>query len=351
MTGRIAALDGLRAIAILLVLGAHVGEAFIHDPSSAWMAPFTNGSFGVRLFFVLSGYLITSLLLAEQERHGRISLGAFYARRSLRIIPAFAAYVLVVALLGSAGLIDVSHEQLAGAATYSWNYLRLWYPDGPEEGWWFLGHLWTLSLEEQFYLLWPGLIVLAGWRSARKASFVVPLVLPLVRVLLYLLYPSQRGLLGMMFHTAIDSILIGCAFACLNPAIKARLSGAMPCACAAFFAFLVSPFLSFYFRGSYSITIGFGLDAFCAGIMILAASQLGRWATLLGNPPLQFIGVLSYSLYLWQQLFLTSYDKPWTGGFAWGLSATFGCALVSYYGIEKPCLRWKRHFERAHPHR
>ena len=238
---RIASLDGLRAIAIGLVLAEHGGVAFTDASSHWWAAPLINGGFGVRLFFVLSGFLITGLLIREQERYGRISLRAFYVRRILRIFPAFYLYLGTVAALAAAGWIAVSGSQILAAGTYTWNYLERWQPGGPAEGIWFLGHLWTLSLEEQFYLVWPGVIVLAGWRSARRAALLVPLAVPVLRVLLYVAFPAQRGQLGMMFHTGIDSIFIGCAFALWHEQLVVRLEKRSYMLGAALFAFIVSP--------------------------------------------------------------------------------------------------------------
>lgn len=345
-SARITALDGLRAIAIGLVLSAHGCEAFLSISHVWWMAPLTNGSLGVRLFFVLSGYLITSLLMREQEQHGTISLRNFYARRTLRIFPAFYVYLGVISILVGGGWIAVSGEQLAAAASYTWNYLGLWHNGGPSEGSWFLGHLWTLSLEEQFYLVWPGLIVLGGWRCAKFTVLLVPLIAPLLRLVIYATFPDQRGFLGMMFHTAIDSILIGCAFAIWQAKLSPLVMGRGLVIGAALYAFLVSPWLAFHFHGAYSITVGFGLDAVCCGILILNARQIGIWNRVLSWNPLCLLGTWSYSLYLWQQLFLTDYQKPWTGGPILAFSATFACALLSHYAVENPVLRLKNRFQR-----
>lgn len=149
--GRIAALDGLRALAVALVLAGHGVDAYLpqHD-ASLWLAPLVNASLGVRLFFVLSGFLITSLLLREQQRRGGIDWRAFVLRRSLRIWPALYAYLLVMILLSQLGVLAISTGQFFAAATFSWNYAALWVRDGTSQGAWFLGHLWTLALEQQF---------------------------------------------------------------------------------------------------------------------------------------------------------------------------------------------------------
>jgi peptidoglycan/LPS O-acetylase OafA/YrhL len=112
------------------------------------------------------------------------------------------------------------------------------------------------------------------------------------------------------------------------------------------YAFLISPCLAHHFRGAYSITVGFGMDAVCCGILIINAQQTGILNRALSWGPLCVLGTWSYSLYLWQQLFLTRYVKPWTGGPLWALSAIFACALLSHYLVEKPVLRMKNQFQR-----
>jgi peptidoglycan/LPS O-acetylase OafA/YrhL len=286
--------------------------------------------------------------MREQEVRGSISLKAFYIRRFLRIFPAFYLYLAVIIALTAAGILDISWRQIAGAASYTWNYIGLWHRDGSAHGWWFLGHLWTLSLEEQFYLLWPGLIVLGGWKTARGAVLLIPVLAPLIRVGSYFLFPEQRGMLGMMFHTAIDSVLIGCAFALWEGRLPGwAKSSPVALVAAAVFAFGISPFLAASLRGAYSLTVGFGADALCAGILVLQAHRAGAWKTFLSLQPLPLIGILSYSLYLWQQLFLTNLNVTWTGRWPWNFLAAAGCALASYYLVERPILGLKRRFERA----
>ena len=348
MNQRIKALDGIRAVAILLVLAGHLLGQYGMEGSSWWTEIVGNASLGVRLFFVLSGFLITSLLQTEFAQHGKISLGKFWARRSIRILPAFYVYLAVIAWLAYTNIFAVSGQQLTAAATYTWNYHALWISDAPAQGQWFLGHLWTLSLEEQFYLVWPLVLIGAGWKIAKHASWIIPLVLPVVRIACYYLFPNQRGYLGMMFHTAIDSILVGCAFALWREPIQAWLSQRKWITTLALgYVFLLAPVLSFYFR-SYRITLGFGLEALCAGVLLLQLCAGGKLSTLLSASPLVWLGRLSYSLYLWQQLFLTNYQPKPQGGFPLNLLCAFGAAVASYYLVEMPCLKLKRRFERVH---
>ena len=350
---RVPALDGLRSVAVALVLAGHGAEAYVPDVVKyPFLSPLFNSSLGVRLFFVLSGFLITSLLLKEYQQRGSVDLMAFMGRRALRIWPALYFYLVVMIALVHAGIISISSGQFFSAATFLWNYSPLLVPHSNGQGWWFLGHLWTLSLEQQFYLVWPFMIMLVGWRRVTIFAFAVPFLLPLLRVLIYFMLPGQRGLLGMMFHTAIDSILIGCIFALCQHHIRGWLA-ATPWifSLSLIFVFLISPILGDCFS-PYRITVGFGLDAVCCGILILSAQLpfdrfTGLWSGFLSLPPLVFIGSISYGLYLWQQPFLTSLNSTISGRFPLSIVAALLCAILSYNLIEKPALRAKRIFARA----
>jgi peptidoglycan/LPS O-acetylase OafA/YrhL len=255
-------------------------------------------------------------------------------------------------LLTALGILEISPGQFLAAGTFSWNYASLWLHHGSPQGSWFLGHLWTLALEQQFYLIWPLIIVALGWRHSARLAILIPLVLPVLRVLSWLFLPDQRGQLGMMFHTAIDSILSGCAFAIYQQPIRQWLvcrQWAFPLAFV--FVFLLSPVLGDLLR-PWRITVGFGLDGVACGVLILAAkdpfsSLAERWAISLQWLPLVGLGTISYGLYIWQQPFLTSLNTSLSGHFPFSLLAVVGCALLSYFCIEKPALRAKRFFSRS----
>jgi peptidoglycan/LPS O-acetylase OafA/YrhL len=351
--GRIVALDGLRTLAVGLVVAGHGAGAYWPDSANSfWLAPLVNASLGVRFFFVLSGFLVTSLLLREQERRGSIDWQAFMLRRSLRIWPGLYAYLLVMLLLTQAGVLAISPGQFFAAATFTWNYAAIWIQDGTSQGAWFLGHLWTLALEQQFYLAWPLAIVALGWRRAGRLALLVPLSLPRVRVRWYFAFPGQRGLLGMMFHTAIDSILIGCAFALYQQRIhRWMVANPWSLPAALLFVFLFSPLIAAQLR-PYRITVGFGLDAIGCGLLILAAENpltpgARRWAALLSLPRLVLTGTISYGLFLWQQPFLTTLNTTLSGRFPISLVAIVVCALISFFLIEMPGLRAKQLFTRT----
>lgn len=352
---RVASFDGLRAVAIGLVVIGHALENLVAPGQvPEWLAQVVgNASFGVRLFFVLSGYLITSLLLKEKERFGRISLSKFYVRRTLRIFPAFYVYLGVMSGLAFSGAINVSGSQFVAAATYTWNYAGTWVRDGTAEGWWFLGHLWTLALEEQFYLFWPFLFILLGGRWISRFPWLIAALLPLVRVATYFLVPEWRGYLGMMFHTAIDSILMGCGFALTRGWWAERLRLFTPkffWACVILVPGVLSPLLRWKFGGAYAVALGFTVDALCVGAILVCLHEdsFPNWVRrVLEHSASQWIGRLSYSLYLWQQPFLTHFNETWSSQLPWCFVAILAAACASYYLIELPVLRLKKRFERA----
>ena len=234
--GRIAYLDGLRAYSIVLVLMGHAVH-LIPWMSSRLALPltvlFTDSTLGVRVFFVLSGFLITALLLDEFEDTHTISIKGFYERRIARIFPVFYAYILAIVALKLLDLAKVGWPAIVAAATYTWNYSILWGAPIGNSGY-LLGHFWTLSLEEQFYLVWPALLFLVGPRRARQTALAAVLLLPVLRVASYFLLPSLRGQLGMMFHTGADQILWGAlgAFAYRDGVLErvrnSRYRGAIP---------------------------------------------------------------------------------------------------------------------------
>src|SRR5580704_2439818 len=154
MQKRIPGLDGIRALSIILVLFAHLG-----DGVSRWAQ---YGGFGVEAFFVLSGFLITWLLCVEEDKRGVISLPSFYARRALRILPPAFLYIALASLLGLLGWANIVRNE----PLYSIFFIRNLMANGGDH----LGHLWSLAIEEQFYFLWPlGFLLL---RSDRRRLFL-----------------------------------------------------------------------------------------------------------------------------------------------------------------------------------
>jgi peptidoglycan/LPS O-acetylase OafA/YrhL len=189
----------------------------------------------------------------------------------LRIFPAFFAYLLTITVLSSWQPMGVNRDTLIAAATFTWNYLAFWAT--PPSDIWPLGHLWTLALEQQFYLLWPVVLLLVGRRRAFWIAVGLMLWCPVARVGSYYLFPAQRGFLGMMFHTGVDSLMAGCAAALLltSPTwrewLESRRPGATITALTLTWLLLLSPLLSQLVRG-FSVAFGLTLDAMAASFIV-----------------------------------------------------------------------------------
>jgi peptidoglycan/LPS O-acetylase OafA/YrhL len=150
----IPSLDGMRAFSVLLVLVGHETSSVL---GRLPIGLFRNGALGVNVFFVISGFLITHLMLGELDATGWLSLKNFYIRRAFRIFPAYYAYLAVVGVLSLAHFYPVDWKSLLGAATYTLDYFPMPLP-------WILAHSWSLCAEEHFYLLWPACIALVPRR-------------------------------------------------------------------------------------------------------------------------------------------------------------------------------------------
>ena len=349
--GRIPALDGIRGVAILLVLAGHTAQNYqpLDEPVRRWLLAFANPGAGVRLFFVLSGYLITQLLLEEQAATATISLRRFYGRRILRIFPAFYAYLLAAFLVNAVRPGDLAPGAWIAAGTFTWNYAFLW-TSAPPVIYWDLGHLWTLAVEQQFYLIWPLLLLWLGPRRGLWLAVALIAWCPLARVGTYFLFPAQRGYLGMMFHTAADSLMAGCVAAILvqSAPVRAllRRRGSVTLL-AVVWLLLISPVLGATLRG-FPVVAGITLDAIAAGWLIAWVHHApGRLAAAgLGRGVLPALGVISYSLYLWQQLFLSPTGWLASGKILLPWLAAITTATLSYRLVEKPALRLKSRLSR-----
>lgn len=180
---RIPSLDGLRAISITMVLAGHAasGISVLRDHPLLSYTLF-NGNRGVSVFFVISGFLITSLLLEEQGLTGRISLRNFYVRRAFRILPPFWVFLIGVVLFWKLGVFATQWHYLAVSFTFLRDYIA---------GDWWTGHSWSLSVEEQFYLLWPATLVLIGRRKSLWLASLLIFAAPVTRVLSHLFVTAK----------------------------------------------------------------------------------------------------------------------------------------------------------------
>ncbi|WP_338868044.1 acyltransferase [Spirosoma sp. SC4-14] len=349
-TSRIISLDGLRALSISMVLlahGSYTMPGFISN--SPIYVGASNGALGVKIFFVISGYLITRLLLAEADRTGYIHIRKFYLRRFLRIFPVFYCYIAVVLILKWFFIPDIlsSYYPPLFAGLYLWNYQDFFnYPIIPtDKGYWFFGHCWSLSMEEQFYLLWPFIMSRYSRSTVSKICLVLIIGMPLLRAAYYVVYPGMHLQLRMMLHTGGDAILMGCLGALLETKLLQHrltqwlLKNPVFVGLCVVMLFFISPKLAIMYKGSYGMTIGMSLDNALILILLLWSVHVSSVvATFLNNRWLVRLGMMSYSIYIWQQLFLTYQLDGWATKFPQNFIVVAGVAYLSYRLIEKPIL-------------
>ena len=329
-------LDGLRGVSILLVLVGHLDGLGAAGIFPKWFGDLAH--LGVVVFFVISGFLITTLLLAEDAKRGRVSLWLFYGRRALRIFPPLYLYLGIVALLGGAGVVAVSHRDYLYAAFYLVNYL-------PERSW-VIGHLWSLSVEEQFYLLWPLAFVALGARRSVWVAVAALLMGPVSRLLTILFLRGTPYQDAELFSSVADSLAAGCLLAILRPWFErqnwyVRLLGCWPSLA------VLTTILCLNRWESYGMVKVGGNSVINVGLAMLVHRSVYHWQDRAGAVlqwrPLAFIGSISYSLYLWQQLFINRNGEHWINRFPQNLGLSLLAALASYLLVEKPFHALRRH--------
>ena len=329
---RIASLDGLRAVAITMVLISHLEQGKnspLHHFSSL-------GYFGVRIFFIISGFLITRLLVNERHQTGRISLWAFYSRRFMRIAPAMWFYLAVLALLNHLGLISLLPNDLLVSFTYIVNF--------HQQRSWFIGHLWSISVEEQFYLIWPLTFSMFRPRIPMVVCLVTIAISPVLRFAILMNAPGAP--IAEWFPTICDTLATGCVLGLISANRVAR-----------FFSFCYKPWfcclpavavilnsLQYHTDPRYWIvfaSIGQTVINCCIVLTIgwlvtFPQSLAGR---VLNSKGFVWLGSISYSLYIWQQPFLNHDISTWITSFPRNLIFALLAAFASYYLIERPVLQ------------
>jgi peptidoglycan/LPS O-acetylase OafA/YrhL len=314
---RIPSLDGLRAISISLVVAGHWAELRLRPSTGADIAgAFAN--LGVRIFFIISGYLITTLLLKEHAQTSTIQLRDFYIRRAYRILPAAVAFMLPVFVIFWH---DLRWYHIAAAALYLANF-DFGHP-------WFLGHLWSLSVEEQFYFLWPG--VLKKWYRHRVAILGAVIAFsPLYRTACH--FFGLHGRADETFPAVADILAIGCLLAIFAPRLP-RISSAAA-------TFMLIPIVlvpiytgvhHFHITSILLLVLWPVMHVSIAGLLLHVVQRAYK---LLNTRPVMWLGKISYSLYLWQQLFVYgTHARPWYYVFF-----ALALASASYYLVELPML-------------
>jgi peptidoglycan/LPS O-acetylase OafA/YrhL len=330
------ALDGLRAISIALVLLGHLSgtRGFPKLDLARYVGDYAN--LGVTMFFVISGYLISTLLVEESQRFGNISLRLFYTRRVLRLFPAFLLFALFLVIVQQAGWIRLNPGDLTAALTYTVNFRS--------HSSWYIGHLWSLSVEEQFYLLWPALLAIAGCQRSGKIAVGVLLLSPAARLGAMLLH-----LPGAIFPCVADSLACGCLLALCGDRLLRQPGYRRLIAWKYFLPVAVTVIFGCNWTRQYVIGVALGVSVINLVFAVLIhrcvvfQSATTRFLTL---PPLVGVGVLSYSLYLWQQFFLNQHSSWAVCQFPTNLFLAIGAATASYYCVERPLNELRRKLRR-----
>ena len=331
-------LDGFRGISILLVLIFHVQLASKY--------PTFHGDFGVEIFFVISGFIITTILLKEKVKKQRVSLKKFYIRRSLKIIPIAYLYLLFVIIVNTYYLHVHPNNFLAAALFLKNTDIIPTWPNGLTD------HFWSLSVEEQFYLLFP--VILAG--NTKRYPYVLLAFLAMLPVVLILEY-KKVGVFGTpAMNTFLDF------FRSFMPILLGSLASVL--------IFKKIIIKRFYRNGiisnilllllAYNLYIGINVAGVRVNTVwlspVITAMVIINNLTpsndlffkFLNSKLLVFIGVASYSLYVWQQVFILG--RPWTGAFPYAGAVWLNVPLAviagfaSYYFIEIPLAKLKHKF-------
>lgn len=352
---RIPELDGLRAFAVLSVVVYHMAAFSLALPlGPRYVASLITyiGPSGVNVFFIISGYIITTLLMRENTAAKKPSLVGFYIRRVFRIVPPLALYLLVVLVLQRAGTIRLPLQDILWAALFLGDTTLL------SADSWFVIHTWSLSVEEQFYLVFPPLLTFVlGFRSKRVLltlgpAYVFCTVAELVaRELSVRLSPIWLNLSALHnFRYIIIGVLLATHGKLVLSWLKDR-SRLWPLGL--FAASVLLKKLLINIPASVSslgleppvVVAASALEPLVCGLFVMWFMQNPERCATLRRPVVQWIGACSYSIYLWQQLFtpvpyLQYGDflrSPWLAA-----SAIFACATFSYYVVERPCIRLGR---------
>ncbi|HWD59838.1 MAG TPA: acyltransferase [Stellaceae bacterium] len=343
---RIPELDGWRGLSILgVVIGHLVNVRYTGGPDvDTTNLASVMANWGVRIFFIVSGFIITRLALQELTAQGHFSVARFYVRRAFRIVPAFYFYLLCIALFAGLGLINQSLYGTALAATFICNF-----SNSPCD--WFAGHSWTLSFEEQFYLIFPIIIYLSGQYFGKAVLSIlgILMIFPFIR---YFMHLGDAWYQASGMCLSFSLICVGAVFAAYEAKVRELATGRrnviMTAAAAAVLVVTgtVSSLVSFPLRSLQAYVQAGVTDVLLppclAWIVLSLVYREGYLSGLLRSRIVQFFGLISYSLYLWQQAFTANviyYKAP-----SWLLfpPLMLVAAVLSYYGIERPCTQLGR---------
>jgi peptidoglycan/LPS O-acetylase OafA/YrhL len=343
----IPSLDGLRAVSFMIVFLAHAG------------VPNMPGGFGVTVFFFLSGFLITTLMRMEREATGSVNLPQFYLRRVLRILPPFYLVLLFAVTLTLLGFLPGQLEAppLLAQALHFFNYWHIWQGgEGAPAG---TVPYWSLAVEEHFYLLFPMLYLAASRRLARPAQakvfWAMCAAICAWRCVLVFAIGVPEDRTYMASDTRFDSIFFGCALAIgANPMLDTPRIGEK------WWKWLIVPaaigvlLFTFIYRAPwFRETIRYSLQGIALTPIFITAIRYPRWTPyrVLNLPPIAFVGVLSYVLYLVHQVVLFAVEQQMPYGHRGvlaviALALALAIAILVHYFVEKPSQQLRKRLAR-----
>ena len=337
--GHVPGLDGVRGLAVLLVMAGHADIPGFEAG---------GGYTGVTMFFVLSGFLITTILLGEYDRAGSVDIARFYLRRGLRLLPALVVYVVVISALTFGTKPDVI-EDAAASLFYVANWIR-----AAGERMEYLDHIWSLSIEEQFYLVWPVALVLLLTVARRRLLVLAGGLLGLAALVVVeriALWTGPESVSRLYFSTdtRADGLLVGCALALIWSTGRLQITSwlMVPAGLALILLPSIRPEASFLMLGVTTLAV-IATAIVIAGLV----TRPHEWSPFAARP-LVFVGRISYGLYLWHFAFMLAFYGPLSLVVPAYIripilfAGSFGLAIASYYIVERPFLRLKDRLGRS----
>ncbi len=349
INGRIPSLDGYRAISILFVILSHLAlNTKLPYPLNDLLRTWNFGQLGVRIFFVISGFIITYLLLTEKQRYGRVRLKAFYFRRLLRIFPGFYTFFFFVLAFNYFDNLKIPYQNFLSSGLFFQNFT-------PWPTVWLVGHTWSLAVEEQFYLVWP-LVLFFTKNVANRQFWIIGLfgisLAGLISRGFHYVYADVSVYMLAPFLMHADFLFAGCFLAYLVFYHNARVSDFYQ-KVAPFYLYLA--IISVLLISYWSTTLAFKPYLLpVSGIFIISGigfaflyfifRRENAGFKILNHALVVSIGKISFSLYIWQQLFLSDMEY-WFALFPQNLVLVFLAGNLSYRFIEVPFLKFRHKYK------
>jgi peptidoglycan/LPS O-acetylase OafA/YrhL len=327
---------GWRAVSILLVLGCHIAIMPSVPPKvSHLFSTLFDGNLGVRFFFTISGFLITWLMLKEEIKFERVNLKNFYVRRILRIWPVYFSYVALLGVLQAFGIVVQHPFAWRGLLTFTRNIYDKMLETSADG---ISGHCWSLSIEEQFYLFWPLIFLLLTMRGRIRfliATILFSIGFKIIDVLGF--HDRHSHIMFEEFSTFnyLDCLSWGCLGAIGLTTSRSKLEELFKK-----YSLVIFPVFFSLILIPYLVGLGQGIQALGFVVLLLHSVVAPDWAfyRILNFKWMNRIGILSYSIYIWQQIIFLMWPRFLGGMWFLGVPVILGVACISYEFLEKPFL-------------